>query len=134
MVCIDELLGVSPVGAEARVRLGPDHFLVHAGVLSAAGYVELAAQTAGAMKGYLELRGGLPAREGFLAAAQAFAFHGLARVGDVLRVSVTRTAEVGGVSLIDAVIRLEADTGGGPPLAAGKLKLFMADPPPAGSL
>jgi predicted hotdog family 3-hydroxylacyl-ACP dehydratase len=130
MVCIDELLFASAGHAQARVRLSPDHILLHNGILTEAGYVELAAQTAGAMKGYLEKKLGLSAREGFLAAAQNFVFHGKARQGDLLRIAVAATAEVAGVSLLDASILREENNGDSPLLAGGRLKLFV---PEAGS-
>lgn len=127
MVCIDELLCASTTHAEALARLDPDHILLHEGTLTEAGYVELAAQTVGAMKGYLEEQHGLPVREGFLAAARNFSFHGTARAGDTLHITVALAAEVAGVSLIEASIARKGDNGDVTLLADGKLKLFVPE-------
>lgn len=126
MVCIDALLSASATRAEASACLGPDHILLHGGELTEAGYVELAAQTVGAMKGYLETGLGIPVKEGVLAAAQGFSFSGQAAKGDTVRVLVTLTAEVAGVSLVEAVILREGDDGPAL-LASGKLKLFVPE-------
>jgi predicted hotdog family 3-hydroxylacyl-ACP dehydratase len=127
MVCIDELLCASATQAQARVRLAPDHPLLHDGMLTEAGYVELAAQTAGAMKGYLEKELSLPVREGFLAAAQNFSFHGKALQGDVLRIAVALTARVAELSLLEASVLREDEGGGSTLLAGGKLKIFVPE-------
>jgi predicted hotdog family 3-hydroxylacyl-ACP dehydratase len=127
MICVDELLCASATHAQARVRLSPGHILLHNGMLAESGYVELAAQTAGAMKGYLEKKRNIPVREGFLAAAQNFSFHGKALQGDVLRIAVALTARVAEISLLEASILREEGNGDSLLLARGKLKLFIPE-------
>lgn len=125
MLCIDSLVRASAAEAEAVVLLGRDHVLLEEGVLHEAGYVELAAQTAGAMQGYMEKALGRPVQKGFLASAQKFSFWGTARQGDFLRITVGLVGEVGGVSLLEASIC--RDTGKEKPelLAQGRIKVFV---------
>jgi predicted hotdog family 3-hydroxylacyl-ACP dehydratase len=127
MLCIDALLSASATGATASAHLGPDHILLHAGALTRPGHVELAAQTAGAMKGFAEKQLGLPVKKGFLAAAQDFSFLRDAKEVDTLRITVALTAEVAGVSLLEAAIYRE--TAGDEPelLSKGKLKVFVPE-------
>ena len=125
MLCIDTLLAASDVAAEAQAYLAPGHILLHGGVMSEAGFAELAAQTAGALKGYGEIVKGLPARDGFLAAIQDFSILALAKQGDTLRIVIRETAEIGGVSLIEAVIARWTDGVEEAVLARGKLKVFV---------
>ncbi|MDR1489358.1 MAG: hypothetical protein LBS65_02570 [Desulfovibrio sp.] len=135
MLCLDRLICVSETAAEAEVVLAPGHILLHEGLLCDAGHVELAAQTAGAMKGYMkscaegDAAGSAKTSPGlgFLAAAQDFSVMGKARAGDTLRVRVSLRAEVAGVRLLEAEIRrLPA---GAPPeiLARGKLKVVVPE-------
>ena len=137
MLCIDRLLSASARMAEAETTLNAGHALLCGGLLSEAGYIEIAAQTAGAMKGYGEKSLGLPVRNGFLAAVQDFFMHERAREGDVLHTSVSLQAEIAGVSLLEAVITRvsgpgESVAGQGAPLAAGKLKVFVFEMDTAG--
>lgn len=130
MLCIDRLLSASAMHAEAETTLFAGHTLLHGGLLSEAGYIEIAAQTAGAMKGYGEKLLGLPVRNGFLAAVQDFSIHAEAREGDVLHTSISLQAEVAGVSLLEAVIIRaprpgESVNGQGTLAASGKLKVFV---------
>ncbi len=129
MLCIDRLLRTSETEARAEAILSPDHILLHNGRLTEAGFVELAAQTAGAMKGYWEKKRGLLPRKGFLAAAQDFLFPGKAECGDVLLVSVAVVAEVADVSLIEAEITRARTDEPREILARGKLKVFTFDQP-----
>jgi predicted hotdog family 3-hydroxylacyl-ACP dehydratase len=127
MVCIDRLLFASAEQAQTLVCLRPGHILLHNGQLCAAGYVEIAAQSAGAMQGFARLHLGLPAQEGFLAAVQDFVISGRAREGDCLVSTVRLQAEVGGVLLIRAeTVRKESD-GREELLAKGTLKVFVPE-------
>ncbi len=129
MLCIDALICASENSAEAEAFLAPGHILLHKGSINEAGYVELAAQTAGAMKGYAEKALGLPVRQGFLAAVQNFSVRACARRGDRLRIAVTRTAEVAGVSLLQAEITRIREDGARESLAGGGLKVFIPPQP-----
>lgn len=124
MLCIDVLLFASETEAEASVTLCPGHLLLHEGRLHESGFIELAAQTAGAMKGYNEKKEGKPVRDGFLAAVQKFSCAGFAREGDTVHIAIKLVAEMGGVSLLEARISREA-AGCSELLAQGKLKVFI---------
>lgn len=134
MLCIDRLLSASATAAEAEVLLSAGHVLLHEGVLTEAGCVEMAAQTAGAMKGYAEKVLGLPVREGFLAAVQDFYIAEAAREGERLHIVIRLQMEISGVTLIEAeIFRVpDASTEERPaPVASGKLKVFAPSQIPA---
>lgn len=125
MLCIDTLLSASENEAEAVVTLHPGHMLLHQGRLHESGFIELAAQAAGAMKGYNEKKENRPVRDGFLAAVQKFSCAGAAREGDTLHITVKLVAEMGGVSLLETQISRNAASGCRDVLAHGKLKVFI---------
>lgn len=109
--------------------LNEGHILLNKGFISDAGYIELAAQTAGAVKGYRDKSAGRPIGGGYLAAVQNFTVHGRARRGDSLRITVTLLTELSGIRLIYAEVRLKAgySSDSGELLASGRLKLFAPD-------
>jgi predicted hotdog family 3-hydroxylacyl-ACP dehydratase len=113
--------------AETETYLHDGHLLLHNGALTEAGCVELAAQSAAAMKGYAEITLGMPVGEGFLAAVRDFTFTGQARTGDTLRIAVGVTAEVAGISLVEAVIRRRESEKDFPVMAHGSLKVYAPD-------
>lgn len=125
MLCVDALVATGEASAVVTAFLGPDHILLHEGMCSEAGLVELAAQAVGAMKGYGEQCLGLPVKDGFLAAAQDFSFLSPAREGDSLRIHVAVIAEMGGVSLIETVIHRDTGSAAMDMVARGRLKLFV---------
>ena len=120
MCCIDALLASSKTAACATVTLSPEHSLLCGDVLDGAAYLELAAQTAGAMQGYDQYSQGCPPKPGFLVGAQDFYIHGEARVGDTLRIDVVLTAELAEVSVLSATVRRDIEL-----LAEGRLKVFV---------
>lgn len=122
MCCIDTLLHEEGDNAVAAVVLQPGHALVTDGTLDRAGFIELAAQTAGARQGYVRKKKNLPPGAGFLVGAQEFVFAHDAHTGDALEIFVELTGEFRGVSVITASIRR-----GNEELARGKLKVF--EPP-----
>lgn len=122
MCCIDTLLASSKTGATAEVLLAPGHSLLRGETLDGAGYVELAAQTAGAMQGYDLYIQKLPPKPGFLVGVQDFLIHEEARAGDTLRVTVALTAELAEVSVLSAEVFRDGSL-----LAEGKLKVFVPE-------
>lgn len=122
MCCIDRLLASSKTGATAEAVLVPGHTLLRGGVLDGSGYVELAAQTAGAMQGYDQYIQDLPPKAGFLVGAQDFHIREEARENDVLRIDVSLVAELGEVSVLAAVILRDGGV-----LAEGRLKVFVPE-------
>jgi predicted hotdog family 3-hydroxylacyl-ACP dehydratase len=122
MCCIERLLSSSETAAVAEVTLTPAHSLMNGDALDKAGYVELAAQTAGAMQGFDLFRQGLPLKFGYLVGAQDFIFHRGARAGDTLTIKVTLEAELGEVSVLSSRILLEEEL-----LAEGRLKVYVPE-------
>ncbi|CAK7039179.1 MAG: hypothetical protein DELT_00707 [Desulfovibrio sp.] len=122
MRCIDTLVHEEGDSAVAEVTLNPGHALVSNGIMDRAGFIELAAQTAGARQGYVRKKRNLPPGPGFLVGAQDFVFFTDAYEGDTLEIFVRLTGEFQGVSVVAASVRR-----GGEELAAGKLKVF--EPP-----
>lgn len=120
MCCIERLLSSTRTTAVAEVTLTSAHSLVTGGVLDRAGYVELAAQTAGAMQGYDLHRQGLPPKFGYLVGAQDFIFHADARAGDTITLHVAIQAELGEVTVLSSLIRRGEET-----LAEGRLKVYV---------
>jgi predicted hotdog family 3-hydroxylacyl-ACP dehydratase len=123
----DSPVAIVNTQAETETHLHAGHLLLHNGALTEAGCVELAAQSIAAMKGYAETMLGMPIRKGFLAAVRDFSFTGQARAGDTLRIAVGVTAEVAGISLVEAVIRRRGSGKDHPILARGSLKVYAPD-------
>lgn len=122
MCCIDQLLSSSKTTATAGVSLTPDHFLLCAGELDPFGYVELAAQTAGAMQGYDQHIQGLPPKQGFLVGVQDFVVHATAKVGDCLRMEVAIFAEFGEMTVLTVQARRDDEL-----LAEGRIKVYVPE-------
>ena len=120
MHCIDRLLSSSKTTAVAEADIVPGHSLLTGQILDPAGYVELAAQTAGAMQGYDWHLQNLPLKSGFLVGAQDFSFFGQAVVGDTVRMEVSIVAELGEVTVLSAKVFRSEQL-----LAEGKLKVFV---------
>ncbi|MDR1360188.1 MAG: hypothetical protein LBJ82_04320 [Deltaproteobacteria bacterium] len=122
MCCIDRLLESSKTAAAAEVTLAAGHSLLRGETLDGAGYVELAAQTAGSMQGYDLHIQNLPPKPGFLVGVQNFHIHEEARVGDTLRITVALTAEMAEVSVLSAAVFRN-----GRLLAEGRLTVFVPE-------
>ena len=122
MCCIDFLVHVAPAEARATVTLLPTHVLVHAGELIPAGFIELAAQTAGAMQGYWQKKEDLAVRVGYLVAVQNFSMLQPAYAGDTLTISVSVQGELEGISILATAIHRHQEL-----LAQGKLKVFVKE-------
>ncbi|MDR0339869.1 MAG: hypothetical protein LBH65_06290 [Desulfovibrio sp.] len=122
MCCIDRLLASSKTEALADVLLRPEHSLVCDGLLDPSGYVELAAQSAGAMQGFDQYRQGRPPKFGYLVGVQDFCVHGEARLGDRLEIAVGIEAELAGVTVLTVGIRRD-----GALLAEGRIKVYVPE-------
>jgi predicted hotdog family 3-hydroxylacyl-ACP dehydratase len=134
MLCIDALTAASETQAESVAHLAWGHILLEQDAISEVGYIELAAQTAGAMKGYWEKIAGRPISDGYLAAVQNFTVFDKAFLGETVSIHITLLMELSGVRLIEAEIkRLPQKTSGNTTstlLASGKLKLFLPEASP----
>lgn len=122
MCCIERLLSSTGTTAAADVLLGPDHALLLGGELDPCAYVELAAQTAGAMQGYDQHVRGLSPKRGFLVGVQDFVIHAGARAGDRLRMDVAIYAELGEMTVLTATIQRDDEL-----LAEGRLKVYVPE-------
>lgn len=120
MCCIDLLVACDETQAESESLLTEDHIFMVNGVLASAGLIEMAAQTAGAMQGYLALARERVPPQGMLVGVQHFVFSTLARAGDLLRISVIPLATVQDVTILQATITC-ADT----TIAHGGLKVYV---------
>jgi predicted hotdog family 3-hydroxylacyl-ACP dehydratase len=120
MHCIDRLLFASKTTAVAETDLAPGHNLLAGQTLDPVGYVELAAQTAGAMQGYDQYLQNLPLKFGFLVGVQDFLVFDLAELGDTVRMEVAIVAELGEVTVLSAQVFRNDQI-----LAEGKLKVFV---------
>lgn len=120
MVCIDRLLEAGEDRGLCEVRLVEGHTLLDAkGRLEPCGFVELAAQSVAALKGWERVRRGLPLPLGFLVGVQDFVCSGAARVGDTLRIETVSLGVFEGFGVVRAHI-----TRGETVLAQGRIKLY----------
>jgi len=122
MCCIDSLLASTKTMAVAEVILVHGHSLLDGDILAPAGYVELAAQTVGAMQGFDRQRQNLPPQSGYLVGVQDFSIFGTATVGDRLKIEVYIVAELGEVTILTAEVRC-----GKTMLANGRLKVYVPE-------
>jgi predicted hotdog family 3-hydroxylacyl-ACP dehydratase len=122
MCCIDSLLASTKTMAVAEVALAHGHSLLDGDTLAPAGYVELAAQTVGAMQGFDRQRQNLPPQSGYLVGVQDFTVFGAARVGDRLEMEVHIEAELGEVAILTAEARC-----GQTMLAAGRPNVHVPE-------
>jgi predicted hotdog family 3-hydroxylacyl-ACP dehydratase len=131
MLCIDTLIAVSETSAEAIVNLAPGHILLEGDTLSEVGYIELAAQTAGAMKGYWKIKAGRPIGDGYLVAVQNFTVSEKARIEERLTIQIELLTVLSNIYLIEAkIVRLPKEVNNKTyccNLASGKLKLFIPE-------
>ncbi|GAB1410787.1 hypothetical protein MASR1M90_19410 [Desulfovibrionales bacterium] len=91
-------------------------------MITPAGYIELAAQTAGALQGYEQLQSSTGPRTGYLVAVQNFEVLAPAYVENILIISVVVQKELEGVSIILAEVLHNGHI-----LAHGKLKVFVKE-------
>lgn len=122
MCCIDELTSISATSAIATVRLSLEHSLMDAGSLHSFGYIEIAAQTAGAMQGYFQLENNSTPKEGFLVAVQNVEILAVAQENETLYSEIEVLGEYQGVSVISFRVYSDHST-----KATGKLKVYVAE-------
>ena len=120
MCCIDSLLTCGPDSAQALVHLKDGYIFLNNGILERAAYIELAAQTAGAMQGYLALHSKEQISSGYLVGAQDFTFFADAFAQQTLLITVAAVSAFQNICLVEASIQAE-----GTLLAQGLLKVFI---------
>ena len=122
MCCIDALVDCRENGAEAVAVLRRGHALVGAaGRMDSFGFIELAAQTAGAMHGWLA--GENRPELAMLVGVQKFAAPGVAVLGDELRIYVSVLGQL--EDMLSLGFAIGKDGTGNPPLAEGRLSVFV---------
>jgi len=121
MVYIDRLVEAGEERGVCEAMLSPGHMLLDGdGRMDRAGFVELAAQSYAALKGWELVRQGLPLPIGYLVGAQGFEFLGDAFAGDRLRIETASLGTFEGFGVVMASIAREGEV-----LAQGKIKLFV---------
>jgi 3-hydroxymyristoyl/3-hydroxydecanoyl-(acyl carrier protein) dehydratase len=130
MCCIDHLTAFTETGGEAAVLLRPGHILLNAdGRMDPCGFIELAAQTAGAMAGAQAetAMGGSPPDSAMLVGVQKFFARGRALCGDRLRVEVAVLARLEDMLSLRFTVRKDRPEGSeNTPLADGRLSAFVS--------
>lgn len=121
MVFIDRLLEVDGERGMCELQLTSAHVFVDAqGRMDRTCFVELAAQSFAAVKGWKLACQGSPFSSGFLVGVQAFECLDDARIGDLLQIE---TLEIGGFDGY-TVVRVTINRGGDT-IARGKIKLYV---------
>ena len=121
MVFIDRLLEAEDERGLCELRLTSAHIFVDAqGRMDRACYVELAAQSFAAVKGWKFARQGESFSSGYLVGVQAFECLDDARIGDLLQVETIELGAFDGYTVVCATINR-----GGETIAKGKIKLYV---------
>lgn len=121
MVYIDRLLEADHNRGLCETSLTPGHMLLdRQGRMDRCAFIELAAQSFAAFKGWEFVRQGLPFPIGYLVGAQGFECLGDARMGDHLRIETVALGTFEGFGVVRATI-----TRGDDILAQGKIKLYV---------
>lgn len=125
MVYIDHLLEADEQRGLCDARLASGHMLLeHDGRMLRCGFIELAAQTFAAVKGWEFVRQGLPFPAGYLVGVHSFSCLGDAHREDHLYIETACLGTFEGFGVVNAVI-----TRGTSVLAQGKIKLYVPPVP-----
>ena len=120
MVYIDQLLEADADRGLCEVLLAEGHMLLDGeGRMNPCGFVELAAQSVAALKGWECVRRGRPLPLGFLVGVQDFECPGTAHAGNMLRIETVSLGVFEGFGVVQACI-----TRGDAILARGRIKLY----------
>lgn len=127
MCCIDRLVEFSESSATAEAELRPGHILLNNdGAMEPCGFIELAAQTAGAMYGAGSAAGSVSLA--MLTSVQKVAIFGDARLNDALRITVTVIGELEGMLSLQFTIHNQTSAAGDMPLLAqGRLTAYVPE-------
>lgn len=121
MVYIDRLLEADQDRGLCETRLTPGHMLLDSqGRMDRCAFIELAAQSFAALKGWEFVRQGQPFPIGFLVGAQGFECLADARMGDRLCIETVSLGTFEGFGVVRATITRDSDI-----LAQGKIKLYV---------
>ena len=121
MVFIDRLLEAEDERGLCELQLTSAHIFVDAqGRMDRACYVELAAQSFAAVKGWKFACLGEPFSSGYLVGVQAFECLDDASIGDLLHIETMELGGFDGYTVVRATINR-----GGKTVAEGKIKLYV---------
>jgi len=122
MCLVDRLVEYDDNSGVVEAYIDPDSLLVDkGGALDRIVFIELIAQAYAAVRGYSDLLGGKEIKKGFLVAAKQIELKGEAAPGDLLRISLTTTGEVGDFNIAEGVI-----TKGDTVLASGNITVWIS--------
>lgn len=122
MCLVDRLVEFGGNSGVVEAVIKPDDLVVGMdGVLDRITFIELIAQSYAAVRGYSDLLGGKDIKKGFLVAAKSIEIKGEASAGDLLRIKVTTTAEVGDFNIADGIVMK-----GGKALAEGNITVWIS--------
>jgi predicted hotdog family 3-hydroxylacyl-ACP dehydratase len=106
-IMLDRFLGASDIEADTSFTVTDGNLFSSDGVMAELGVVEHIAQSASAFAGYKALLLGEPAPLGFIGEVRKCRLHSLPRLGDTLITHLRTVSEALGVTLIEAVTRIE---------------------------
>ncbi len=122
MCLVDRLVEFDDNSGIVEAHIANDSLLVDRnGTLDRIVFIELIAQSYAAVRGYSDLLGGKNIKKGFLVAAKRIEIKGQAAAGDLLRIKVTTTSEVGDFNIADGVVMKGDEV-----LAAGNITVWIS--------
>lgn len=105
-VMVNSIAAYSETHLVSGFEIKEENIFVQDGVFQASGLVEHQAQSVALHTGYKFYLLGKEAPTGYIGAIKTFEAHALPKVGEVLKTEVTILNEVMGVTLVDAVTKL----------------------------
>ena len=123
MLMIDRLLEVKERASLSEMTVRKDMVFVGPdGTLDDASYAEIISQALAAMEGFRKLGSRTPRQEGMLLGIKNLEVKGSARVGDTLRIAITKVAKYGDFGIIRGEVRKNDEV-----IASGEVKAWQAD-------
>jgi predicted hotdog family 3-hydroxylacyl-ACP dehydratase len=105
-VMVNSIAEYSETQLISGFEIKEDNIFVQNGVFQASGLIEHQAQSVALHTGYKFYLLGKEAPTGYIGAIKSFEAHELPKVGDTLKTEVTILNEIMGVTLVDAVTKL----------------------------
>jgi predicted hotdog family 3-hydroxylacyl-ACP dehydratase len=105
-VMVNSIAEYSETELVSGFEIKEDNIFVQNGVFQASGLIEHQAQSVALHTGYKFYLLGKEAPTGYIGAIKSFEAHELPKVGDTLKTEVTILNEIMGVTLVDAVTKL----------------------------
>ncbi|MCS3867108.1 putative hotdog family 3-hydroxylacyl-ACP dehydratase [Chryseobacterium ginsenosidimutans] len=105
-VMVNSIAEYSETQLVSGFEIKEDNIFVQNGVFQASGLIEHQAQSVALHTGYKFYLLGKEAPTGYIGAIKSFETHELPKIGDTLKTEVTILNEIMGVTLVDAVTKL----------------------------